>query len=119
MGPELIITVGPDQSSVPNRYNAAHPNQPIETVLAEEDSFMDALRQSTPTDTGARLDQAEEALRGLRNTIFHVPHGQADMFDADTRLAHAPISHGHYLDLVAGLTYFYQGIDPATLSEFE
>ena len=51
----------------------------------------------------------------LRNTIFHVPRGQADLFEADTQLALAPISHGQYLDVVAGLTHFLQGTDPATV----
>ena len=69
-------------------------------------------------DSGT-LDQAERVLRRLRNTIFHVPRGQIDIFDANTELAHAPISHGDFLNLVAAMTYFWQGTDPDTLFKIE
>ncbi len=145
------------------RYNTAHPDVPIETVMVDEESFMEAMRRSTPTDTDAELeqamveatqcgialallaeplriyrdlirdtpelgreeidsdtlDEAERVLRGFRSTIFHVPQGQADMFVANAELADAPINQGKYLDLVAGLTRFFQGTDPETPSEDE
>ena len=145
------------------RYKLAFPDLSFEQVIADEELFEEAMRQSIPTDAGAEweramletapfsialallaeplriyrdvirntpelsrneidsdtLDQAEEALRKLRNTIFHVPRGQTDTFDADTELAHAPISHGDFLNLVAAMTYFWQGTDPDTLFKIE
>ena len=139
-----------------SRYDSTYPDVPIETI-PDEESWMEAMRQSTPTDTDAELrkamlevapssialallaeplriyreliqknpelsrgeidrdtlDEAERVFRELRRTIFHVPHGELDLFEANEQLAHAAVSHGDYLHIVAGLTYFFQGIDPA------
>ena len=57
------------------------------------------------------LDETLKVFGGLRNTIFHVSHGQADFFEADRVMAHASTSHGDYLNIVAGLMQFFQGFD--------
>ena len=57
------------------------------------------------------LDETLKVFKGLRNTIFHVPDSQADFFEADKFMAFAPISHGSYMDIVAGLVQFFQGFE--------
>ena len=60
---------------------------------------------------GDKLDETLRVFGGLRNTVFHVPDGQAEFFEADRAMAHAPISHGDYLNMVAGLVQFFQGTE--------
>ena len=60
---------------------------------------------------GDKLNEALRVFGGVRNTVFHVPDGQADFFEADRAMAHAPISHGDYLNMVAGLVQFFQGTE--------
>ena len=57
------------------------------------------------------LDETLKMFKGLRNTIFHVPDSQGDFFEADKFMAFAPISHGSYMDIVAGLVQFFQGFE--------
>ena len=48
-------------------------------------------------------------LSRLRNTVFHVPHGGADLFRASEDLWRSSLSHGEYLKKVDGLLGFFIG----------
>ena len=64
------------------------------------------MRREIDNDT---LDETLNVFRALRNSIFHVPDGQADVFEADRLVADASTSHGDYLDVAGGLVQFFQG----------
>ena len=66
------------------------------------------LRREIDNDA---LDKTLRVFSGLRNTVFHVPHGQTNVFSANEVMAHASTSHGDYLDIVAGLVQFFQAFD--------
>ena len=80
---------------------------------------MTHLNSAVTKSTAARWTKPKKHSEdsGTRSSTF--PEAKSDMFDANTELAHAPISHGDFLKLVAGLTYFWQGTDPATLFGIE
>ena len=94
--------------STPYRVALALLAEPLRVYRQLTRQRPELMRQAIDNDN---LDETLKVFAGLRNTIFHVPYGQEDFFEADTVMAHASTSHGDYLTIVAELVQFFQGFD--------
>ena len=66
------------------------------------------MRAEIKNDT---LDETLKVFGLLRNSIFHVPDWQTDVFGANELMAHAQTWHGDYMNVAGGLVQFFQGRD--------
>ena len=66
------------------------------------------MRPEINNDT---LDETLNVFGLLRNSIFHVPDWQMDVFEANELMAHARTWHGDYMNIAGGLVQFFQGRD--------